>query len=157
MRLVALISSALLMMSAPVHADNPAGALSDEELVLIQQAALGCGAALTALRREDPSLAASCADPALDAKIARPLAEVGRMNGMVRACNNTVWADHAREVLRWSRDHGAPDDALMHRAVYNAGHLFGMVAVNDGRSATACVDGQDFSMHYFANNVAPLL
>lgn len=141
----------------PALADNPAKALSDAQVILVQQAGLGCPEAFEALRRNSPALASACAAPVLSLEVARPLAEAGRMNGMMRGCNITVWDSHKSDVFTWARAHGAADDEHVRLAIYNAGHVLGTMTVIDGRNATACVEGRDFSIHYYQNNIAPLI
>ncbi len=148
---------ALITAATPAWADNPAEPLTDEEVALVQQVALGCSRALEALRTDNHELAANCRLPEIPLEIARPLAEAGRMNGMARECKQEAWGNYTETVMRWARLEDTIEREAMHEAVYNAGHMLGVLSVRDGRTATACVEGHDFSMHYFANNIYPLI
>lgn len=157
MRTMGLAAATAAISSQSVWADNPAGALSDIEVTLIQQTAMGCPGAVTALRENRPSLARDCPSPTLPAQLARPVVAVGHMNGVVRACDAPVWTRHFDTVMQWASSHSTQPAQANLKAVYNAGHMIGMISVQDGRFATACLDPADYSMHYFTNNIEPLL
>ncbi len=145
-----------LSFAAPAVADNPFMPLTDAQVRLIQQAGQGCAEAYQALQLDDLSLAQGCSSPSLSLEIARPLIETGRMNGMVQACGHEEWEEHAHLAMSFARGRRGAEDSALH-ATYSAGVIHGFVSVQDGRAATACVDGDDFSLHFFGNIIQPLL